>query len=44
MDQAIAYLLKEKLISKKDSLIAVNDKQKEWREIPVMEIIDLGQL
>lgn len=44
MDEAITYLLKEKLISKKDSLIAVNDKQKEGREIPVMEIIDLGQL
>jgi pyruvate kinase len=44
MDEAIKFLINEKIIDNKDRLIAVNDIQRQWREIPVMEIIDLSQM
>jgi hypothetical protein len=44
MDEAIKYLLKNKLISKKHRIVTVNDIQDKWREVPIMEIIDLKSL
>ncbi len=44
MDEAIKFLLDKKIINKKDRIIAVNDIQRQWREIPIMEIIDLANL
>jgi len=44
MDEAIKYLIKNKLITKKHRVVTVNDIQDKWREVPIMEIIDLKTL
>jgi len=41
MDEAIKHLIEKKLINKTNRIITVNDIQEKWREIPIMEIIDL---
>lgn len=42
LDNAIKYLLKNKLISKKSKIIAITDLQREHAKIPVIEIINIG--
>lgn len=41
LDNAIALLKERKILSKGDRIVAVNDIQKEGKEIPVMEIITI---
>lgn len=41
LDDAIKFLLKEKILTKNDTIIVINDIQKSKKEIPVLEIINL---
>ena len=41
LDNAIALLKERNILSPGDRIVAVNDIQKEWKEIPVMEIITI---
>ena len=41
LELAIKYLLENWLVKKNDKIIAINDIQKDWKEIPVMEIINI---
>lgn len=41
LDSAIAFLKVEKILASGDRIIAVNDIQREGKEIPVVEIITI---
>lgn len=43
MDLAINYLLKNNFITKDCKIIAINDLQKDWKEIPVIELITVKE-
>lgn len=43
MDQAVNYLVKNKLITKDCKIVAINDIQRNGKEIPIMEIINLKE-
>ena len=42
LEDSIKYLLDKKLLKKSDKIVAINDIQKDGKEIPVMEIINLS--
>jgi pyruvate kinase len=44
LDRAIKYLLKNKLIKKDSKIIAITDLQREWKEIPVLEVVNVEEV
>lgn len=44
LELSIRFLISKKLLKLEDRVIAINDIQKSWKEIPVMEIVNVSDL